>query len=112
MTEPEPIENFDPWVEGGGQHGFIGKPVASYNIVFDDEPQLKRFYAFIKDLKKIYPSIRTHGGRIDQFLADREVGIALLTPPPRRNLLVRGRSVGSRKLTARQNLHHNLYEHR
>lgn len=94
MTEPEPIENFDPWVEGGGQHGFIGNPVASYNIVFDDEPQLKRFYAFIKDLKKLYPSIRTHGGRINQFLADREVGIALLTPPPEKKSTRKGKKRG------------------
>lgn len=75
----EELANFDPWVEGGGVHGFIGKPVASYTIVFDDEESLKRFYAFFKGLKKVYPNIRTIGGRINQFLIDREAG---LTPTP------------------------------
>ena len=67
------IANYDPWIEGGGVHGFIGKPVASYNLVFDDEEQLKRFYSFIRRLKKIYPSVRTIGGRVNAYLEANEV---------------------------------------
>jgi hypothetical protein len=64
----EELANFDPWVEGGGVHGFIGKAIASYVLVFDDEEQLKRWYAFIKGLKAVYPEQRTIGGRVDAFL--------------------------------------------
>jgi hypothetical protein len=59
--------NHDSFVQGG-EHGFIGKPVCSYNVIFDDEVQLKNFYAFVRSLKKKYPEVRTIGGRIDQYL--------------------------------------------
>ena len=70
----EPLANYDPWVEGGGVHGFIGKPIARYDIIFDDEEQLKRWYAFIRGLKSVYPNERTIGGRVNQFLLARESG--------------------------------------
>lgn len=67
MSDPA---NQDPDLSAGSEHGFIGKAVVQYNIVFDEEPQLKSFYRFIKGLKVRYPEVRTIGGRIDRFLAD------------------------------------------
>lgn len=67
--QDEPLANFDPWVEGG-VHGFIGKPIARYDIIFEDEEQLKRWYRFIKGLKAVYPSERMIGGRINRYLVD------------------------------------------
>ena len=66
----EPLANYDPWVEGGGVHGFMGKPIARYDIIFDDEPQLKAWYAFIRRIKSTYPKERTIGGRVSRFLED------------------------------------------
>lgn len=66
----EPLANYDPWVEGGGMHGFLGKPIARYDIIFDNEPQLKAWYAFIRKIKPTYPNERTIGGRISRFLED------------------------------------------
>lgn len=74
----EELANFDPWVEGGGVHGFIGKAVASYGLVFETEEQLKRFYAFLKELKGSYPDQRTIGGRVDAFLRERSAYIDAL----------------------------------
>ena len=62
--------NDDPFV-GGGEHGWVGKPVVTYTIVFQKEEELKRFYDFIKLCRKEYPRIRTIGERIDQYLQDK-----------------------------------------
>jgi len=70
MSDPA---NQDPDLSAGGEHGFIGKAVVQYNIVFDEEPQLKSFYRFIKGLKVRYPEVRTIGGRIDRYLAEQVV---------------------------------------
>jgi hypothetical protein len=59
--------NHDPFVQGG-EHGFIGKPVCSYNVIFDDEEQLKNFYSIVRSHKKRYPEVRTIGGRISNSL--------------------------------------------
>lgn len=67
--QEEPLANYDPWVEGG-VHGFIGKPIARYDIIFEDEEQLKRWYRFIKGLKAVYPDERMIGGRVNRFLLD------------------------------------------
>lgn len=64
--------NQDPFTQGG-EHGFIGKAVVQYNIVFDDEVQLKDFYRFIKGLKAKYPEVRTIGGRIARYLRENAV---------------------------------------
>lgn len=69
MSDPA---NQDPFTQGG-EHGFIGKAVVQYNIVFDDEKQLKAFYRFIKGLKVVYPEVRTIGGRIDRYLKDKVI---------------------------------------
>ena len=61
--------NDDKFTEGG-EHGWVGKPVVSYNIVFQEEEELKRFYQFIKLCRKKYPTTRTIGERIDKFLRD------------------------------------------
>lgn len=83
----EDLANFDPWVaEGGGQHGFIGKAIAHYDLIFDDEVQLKRWYSFIRGLKVAHPEIRTIGGRVNQFLLNRESGFAEQAPPPKESI--------------------------
>jgi hypothetical protein len=64
--------NRDPFTQGG-EHGFIGKAVVQYNIVFDDEPQLRDFYKFIKGLKAKYPEERTIGGRIARYLRENTI---------------------------------------
>ena len=63
------IANKDPEVTGV-EHGFIGKPVSNYTIVFDNEDELKRFHTYIRLLKKKYPEVRTIGQRIDRHLQD------------------------------------------
>ena len=65
MNDPA---NQDPDLSAGGEHGFIGKAVVQYNIIFETEPQLKEFYTFIRLLKKQYPEERTIGGRISAYL--------------------------------------------
>ena len=69
MSDPA---NKDPFTQGG-EHGFIGKAVVQYNIVFDDEKQLKGSYVFIKGLKVKYPEVRTIGGRIDRYLQENVI---------------------------------------
>lgn len=61
--------NSDSLIEGG-EHGWVGKPVVSYNIVFQKEEELKRFYQFIKICRKKYPTTRTIGERVDKFIQD------------------------------------------
>ena len=61
--------NSDGFTEGG-EHGWVGKPVVSYNIVFQKEEELKRFYQFIKICRKKYPTTRTIGERVDKFIQD------------------------------------------
>lgn len=73
MKKTKDPANQDPFTEGG-EHGFIGKAVVQYNIVFDDEPQLKDFYRFIKGLKAKYPEVRTIGGRIARYLRENVIG--------------------------------------
>lgn len=43
MDNQETTMNNDAFVTGG-EHGWIGKPVVAYNIVFQEEEELKRFY--------------------------------------------------------------------
>lgn len=61
--------NNDKFTEGG-EHGWVGKPVVNYNIIFQEEVELKRFYDFIKLCRKKYPYVRTIGERIDRYLQD------------------------------------------
>ena len=72
MPKQKDPANNDPFTQGG-EHGFIGKAVVQYNIVFDDEPQLKDFYKFIKGLKAKYPTERTIGGRITRYLREHTI---------------------------------------
>ncbi len=72
MPKQDPA-NRDPFTQGG-EHGFIGKAVVQYNVVFDDETQLKDFYKFIKGLKDKYPDDRTIGCRITRFLRENVIG--------------------------------------
>lgn len=67
--EADTLANNDPFVSGG-EHGFIAKAKACYITVFDNEEQLKRFYQLLRFLKKKYPTVRTHGGRIDLWVQE------------------------------------------
>lgn len=71
MKKKDPANN-DPFTQGG-EHGFIGKAVVQYSIIFDTEPQLKDFYKFIKGLKVKYPDERTIGGRIARYLSENTI---------------------------------------
>jgi hypothetical protein len=74
QEEERPDNGADKYFIGGGEHGFIGKAKACYIIVFDDEPQLMKFYDMIKVMKKMHPEIKTHGGRVSKFVDDFLVG--------------------------------------
>jgi len=74
MKKPkqEDPANNDPYFKGG-EHGFIGKPVVQYNIIFDKETELKDFHLFIKGLKVKYPEVRTIGERIAKYLSEEVI---------------------------------------
>jgi hypothetical protein len=42
-----------------------------YVLVFDDEPQQKRFFSFLKRLKATYPEQLTIAARIDAHIAEQ-----------------------------------------
>ncbi|MGW8182252.1 MAG: hypothetical protein ACWGQW_26280, partial [bacterium] len=44
------------------------RPVIQYALVFDNEEQQQRWYAFIRWLKRSYPDQDTVGGRVDEYL--------------------------------------------
>lgn len=67
----DPMNN-DPIVRGG-EHGFIGKPVVNYTIVFDEEPELRCWQAYLRWLKKKYPDVRTIGQRVVKHLKETVV---------------------------------------
>lgn len=70
MSEQEQADllaNDDPFADAG-QHGFIARAKSTYIIVFDDERQLNDFYRALKMMRKKYPTIRTHGGRVNQLI--------------------------------------------
>lgn len=72
MSDKDPTDllaNDDPFADAG-KHGFIARSKSTYIIVFDDEHQLHRFYTVLKMLRKKYPKVRTHGGRVDQMMQD------------------------------------------
>jgi hypothetical protein len=70
MTESaNTLANNDPFI-GGGEHGYVAKAKACYITVFDNEEQLKRFYDLLKFLKNKYPTVRTHGARIDLWVQE------------------------------------------
>jgi hypothetical protein len=46
----------------------VGDPVVSYQIVFDDETQQSRWYAFVRWLKRAYPDAETLGERLTEYL--------------------------------------------
>lgn len=69
MSQPDDPYNSDATTPAG-EHGFIGKPVVNYNIIFEDESELRRWQEYLRWLKKEYPSIRTIGQRIDRHITD------------------------------------------
>jgi hypothetical protein len=52
----------------------VGNPVIQFNIIFDDEQQQQRWFAFIRELKTLYPDEDTLGARLDRFLMERPGG--------------------------------------
>lgn len=67
-THKDPANN-DPMVFGG-EHGFVGRVVFKYEIIFDDENQQREFYRFVKGLKALYKEERTIGCRIAKYLKE------------------------------------------
>lgn len=45
-----------------------GNPVIQYAIVFDDEEQQQRWFAFIRQLKTTYPDLDTVAARLDEHI--------------------------------------------
>lgn len=60
----------------GADMGPGSKPVVSYQLVFDDEDQQKKWYEFVRQLKDQYPKVDTIAGRLMQFIRDEALGIA------------------------------------
>jgi hypothetical protein len=48
----------------------IGRPVVQYAIIFDNEDQQQRWFAFLRWLKRENPDHDTVAGRLDEFLRD------------------------------------------
>jgi hypothetical protein len=62
LDDPEE-ENFQR------EPGSLGSnPVISYQIIFDDEAQQQRWYAFMKGLKQEYPDMETAAQRLIEFI--------------------------------------------
>lgn len=53
-----------------GEDGKLDSPVIGYQLIFDDEAQQERWFAFLRDLKQKYPAIETIAGRLDEALRD------------------------------------------
>lgn len=58
MPDAEPEEDSES--DDGG--------VIQYNIIFNSDEEQQKFYAFLRGLKKRYPDIETHSGRLCQFI--------------------------------------------
>lgn len=56
-----------------GEHGFIGKPIATYLVVFDTAEQLWEFGSFIRRLRAAYPNHGTIGSRLSAYIADNPI---------------------------------------
>lgn len=54
--------------EGEPEEKKPGRPVIQYAIIFDNEQQQQRFFAFVRWLKKQYESEDTLAGRLDAYL--------------------------------------------
>lgn len=70
-TKTDPA-NLDAFVTGG-QKGLVGKAVVQYNIIFDNEQQLKNFQRFIKGLKVMHFDKRTIAARMDAYLTENVI---------------------------------------
>lgn len=71
-AEPEPASK-PAQGTGTGETRGLGKPVISYQIVFDDEAQQERFYAFLRTLRDRYgDDCPTISARLDRFVQDSE----------------------------------------
>lgn|SRR3982751_144913 len=58
----------------------LGSPVVQYNLIFDDEAQQQRWYAFSKWLRATYPEPETLAGRLDLFLEEHLAEAAEAVP--------------------------------
>jgi hypothetical protein len=70
-----------PGEDTGKRGGGLGKPVIQYNIIFDTEDQQKKWYAFMRTLKELFPSEETAAARLDKFLDDYSTGETVAGEP-------------------------------
>lgn len=54
----------------GGGGGGLGNPIIKYEIIFDDEEQQERWFAFLRHLKAAHPQIESIGARIHEHLGE------------------------------------------
>lgn len=61
-------------LEASGRTGTrVSQTVIQFNIVFDNEDQQARFFAFVRQLKEKYPGEETMAARLDKFLTKAKV---------------------------------------
>ncbi|RSN38584.1 hypothetical protein DMC64_41695 [Amycolatopsis sp. WAC 04197] len=73
LLEPPEFDGEDE--AGGDSPAGVGEPVVAYQIVFDDETQQARWYAFVRWLKREYGGAETLGERLVEFFDARVPGI-------------------------------------
>lgn len=64
----EPEEDGAEQGEPARPNSGLGTPVVSYNIIFDDEEQQRKWFAFLRALKALYPDVETTGARLVGYL--------------------------------------------
>lgn len=47
-----------------------GTPIIQYALIFDNEDQQKRFFTFLRELKKEYPQEETNAARLDRVVTE------------------------------------------
>jgi len=52
------------------QSAGLGTPIVQYALIFDDEAQQQRFFAFMKGLKDRWPDMATGAARLDRWIAE------------------------------------------
>jgi hypothetical protein len=74
ITEGQTV---DPSKPDPGDPAGLGamEPTCAYNVIFDDEPQLNEWYAFLKALKKYKPDLPSIGSRLMAFIAENPIPV-------------------------------------
>lgn len=63
-------------VSDDGQARAEPERVIAFNLVFDNEEQQQRWFAFLRSLKERYPDAGTHGERLAAFIAKQQMSEA------------------------------------